>query len=290
MNRKFKAFTLIELLVVIAIIAILAAILFPVFAQAKQSAKRTQDLSNMKQLALAGLMYAGDSDDVLLAFPYAGRWSTPQYPNPGDFNGRAFWSDLIMPYVKSRGLFSNASNSDTLYGPGGYLFPGQRDATDTDVNNRYRVTAALNHMISRADFPPLTSGATSASSVDVPSEIAMTGPSQYAWTWSSCQERNGEVLWFWNVSTGGWGYEFFGAMNNANAIPNAGMNGGANFSFIDGHARFGKVTRGGALGSATPSSDGLYSGYFPTIKTSNKAAPAGTCPTGGTPGIGAFAY
>ncbi len=58
------AFTLIELLVVIAIIAILAAILFPVFAQAKNAAKGAQSLSNVKQLGTASLMYAGDADDL----------------------------------------------------------------------------------------------------------------------------------------------------------------------------------------------------------------------------------
>lgn len=60
-----NAFTLIELLVVIAIIAILAAILFPVFAQAKESAKKTHCVSNTKQTALAAIMYATDYDDVL---------------------------------------------------------------------------------------------------------------------------------------------------------------------------------------------------------------------------------
>jgi len=60
-----RAFTLIELLVVIAIIAILAAILFPVFAQAKEAAKKTQCVSNTKQTALAAIMYAGDWDDTL---------------------------------------------------------------------------------------------------------------------------------------------------------------------------------------------------------------------------------
>src|SRR5687768_9671457 len=60
-----RAFTLIELLVVIAIIAILAAILFPVFAQAKEAAKKTHCVSNTKQVALAALMYAGDYEDVL---------------------------------------------------------------------------------------------------------------------------------------------------------------------------------------------------------------------------------
>ena len=61
---KKSAFTLIELLVVIAIIAILAAILFPVFAQAKVAAKKTADLSNVKQLALGATMYTADNDDT----------------------------------------------------------------------------------------------------------------------------------------------------------------------------------------------------------------------------------
>jgi prepilin-type N-terminal cleavage/methylation domain-containing protein len=68
MTMKKSAFTLIELLVVIAIIAILAAILFPVFAQAKVAAKGAADLSNVKQLALATVMYSGDNDDY---FPTA---------------------------------------------------------------------------------------------------------------------------------------------------------------------------------------------------------------------------
>jgi prepilin-type N-terminal cleavage/methylation domain-containing protein len=62
-SKNASAFTLIELLVVIAIIAILAAILFPVFAQAKQAAKKTAAISNMKQGVLASIMYQGDYDD-----------------------------------------------------------------------------------------------------------------------------------------------------------------------------------------------------------------------------------
>jgi prepilin-type N-terminal cleavage/methylation domain-containing protein len=59
-SRRRRAFTLIELLVVIAIIAILAAILFPVFARAREQARKTSCLSNMKQLGLGFLMYAQD--------------------------------------------------------------------------------------------------------------------------------------------------------------------------------------------------------------------------------------
>jgi prepilin-type N-terminal cleavage/methylation domain-containing protein len=62
--RKNRAFTLIELLVVIAIIAILAAILFPVFAQAREKARMTSCLSNCKQLAIGAMMYMQDYDEI----------------------------------------------------------------------------------------------------------------------------------------------------------------------------------------------------------------------------------
>lgn len=87
-----RAFTLIELLVVIAIIAILAAILFPVFAQAKAAAKKTSDLSNLKQNMLATLMYAGDNEDYL---PVA------IYQEDYVFAAR------VLPYTKNRDIFKN---------------------------------------------------------------------------------------------------------------------------------------------------------------------------------------
>lgn len=84
-----KAFTLIELLVVIAIIAILAAILFPVFAQAKDSAKDTAALSNVKQLGLSQLMYSADYDDYL---PLSATANTA---------GWNVWTGLVQPYTKN---------------------------------------------------------------------------------------------------------------------------------------------------------------------------------------------
>ncbi len=69
--RPRKGFTLIELLVVIAIIAILAAILFPVFAQAREKARQTQCLSNEKQIGTSLMMYAQDYDEVLPGYRFA---------------------------------------------------------------------------------------------------------------------------------------------------------------------------------------------------------------------------
>jgi prepilin-type N-terminal cleavage/methylation domain-containing protein len=97
-----KAFTLIELLVVIAIIAILAAILFPVFAQAKTSAKRASDLSNVKQLNLALIMYSGDNEDVYPSAYYHRAWNPA---TGGTSAGYIHWSAMTYPYVKSWSLF-----------------------------------------------------------------------------------------------------------------------------------------------------------------------------------------
>lgn len=105
-NMK-KAFTLIELLVVIAIIAILAAILFPVFAQAKEAAKKTTCLSNTKQMALGLYLYVGDSDDTLPMTSYEQNTSGfPQTNNPANPKSyQIHWSYLIQPYIKSYNIF-----------------------------------------------------------------------------------------------------------------------------------------------------------------------------------------
>jgi prepilin-type N-terminal cleavage/methylation domain-containing protein len=96
MIRSLKSgFTLIELLVVIAIIAILAAILFPVFAQAKEAAKDTAALNNAKQAGLSQIMYSGDYDD---AFALASR---------NNSQGWDTWQGMVQPYVKSWPLLTH---------------------------------------------------------------------------------------------------------------------------------------------------------------------------------------
>jgi prepilin-type N-terminal cleavage/methylation domain-containing protein/prepilin-type processing-associated H-X9-DG protein len=84
-----RGFTLIELLVVIAIIAILAAILFPVFAQAREKARAVTCTSNLKQLSLAWLMYAQDYDETL-------PMTAAQLPN----GSQVFWQAMVDPYIK----------------------------------------------------------------------------------------------------------------------------------------------------------------------------------------------
>src|SRR5450432_2147417 len=93
MNRK--GFTLIELLVVIAIIAILAAILFPVFAQAREKARQISCISNLKQLSLATIMYVQDYDES-----YGGG----EHDNADGCKSIAWWTDYIQPYIKNTQL------------------------------------------------------------------------------------------------------------------------------------------------------------------------------------------
>jgi len=91
--KKRSGFTLIELLVVIAIIAILAAILFPVFAKAREKARQTSCLSNCRQLMTAALSYTQDYDEKLLPM-----WSYCWY---GTQQSRYWWMGLAQPYVKN---------------------------------------------------------------------------------------------------------------------------------------------------------------------------------------------
>ena len=106
MRQRNRAFTLIELLVVIAIIAILAAILFPVFAQAKVSAKASASLSNSKQIATANHIYAADYDDN---FVLDVAWTTGSDPvwfgSPGSEHSP--WGRQIQPYMKNNDLLTD---------------------------------------------------------------------------------------------------------------------------------------------------------------------------------------
>jgi prepilin-type N-terminal cleavage/methylation domain-containing protein/prepilin-type processing-associated H-X9-DG protein len=110
MTRNRQAgFTLIELLVVIAIIAILAAILFPVFAQAREKARQTTCSSNERQLGLAFMQYQQDNDEM---FP-----SGIENPTPVDEYWRGNgWSSEIYPYVKSTGVYKCPDDSTQAIG------------------------------------------------------------------------------------------------------------------------------------------------------------------------------
>src|SRR5881409_2419179 len=104
--RRVWGFTLIELLVVIAVVAILAAILFPVFAQAREKARQVSCLSNLKRIGSAMTMYTQDYDEVLP--PLQSDWST----------------SILQPYIKNQPIVTrcpSATPTSTFVGPSGYF-------------------------------------------------------------------------------------------------------------------------------------------------------------------------
>ncbi len=151
-----RGFTLIELLVAIAIIAILAAILFPVFAKARDAARKTQCLSNSRQIGSALMMYANDYDEMLPGYRF-GESFTPQMnpywadPNVGNQSDRnIFLNQLLFPYTRNDGIWRCPSNprawvnvdaqgamqnqnpdfrsygGQNSYGANNYVFPSRR--------------------------------------------------------------------------------------------------------------------------------------------------------------------
>ncbi|MBC8101179.1 MAG: prepilin-type N-terminal cleavage/methylation domain-containing protein [Cytophagales bacterium] len=106
-SARKNAFTLIELLVVIAIIAILAAILFPVFAQAREKARQSACLSNARQIGTAVQMYTQDYDDSIVP-QHTSTCAAPgcTLPNGSVRAGVLLWNHLLTPYVKNYGVFN----------------------------------------------------------------------------------------------------------------------------------------------------------------------------------------
>ncbi len=129
MKRSVSGFTLIELLVVIAIISLLAAILFPVFAAAREKARTTTCASNEKQLGLAFLQYTQDYDEQ---FPVgANAVFGPASPNPPAL---AYgWARQLFPYVKSTGMFACPDDPTAPY------------AATGNVTFSYAMNANLHH-------------------------------------------------------------------------------------------------------------------------------------------------
>lgn len=173
-----KAFTLIELLVVIAIIAILAAILFPVFAQAKEAAKKSSDLSNMKQIGTSMSIYLSDNDDIYPSAYY--------YNNDNNAtNGYTHWTGMLMPYTKNLQIFVSPGDAVGGLAPtnyvgnnGGYGAPGGQGPQNAVQDNQaprlsYTANAAVMPRKRRTIDP---SSVVSATAIDNTANIILLAP------------------------------------------------------------------------------------------------------------------
>jgi prepilin-type N-terminal cleavage/methylation domain-containing protein len=133
--RNRKAFTLIELLVVIAIIAILAAILFPVFAQARNAAKKTSSINNVKQMGISTFLYTADNDQCFPQSAYAATLATTGAdPVPGPLSQIFTMFDAMQPYLK---------NIDILKSPGDDKAINWETALDTRGWRRFLPTPTV---------------------------------------------------------------------------------------------------------------------------------------------------
>jgi len=181
LQRRNQGFTLIELLVVIAIIAILASILFPVFARARENARRTSCLSNLKQLGLGAMMYVQDYDE---SYPLAQTYIPTDANTPGGiwWNNTWAWQQTLHPYTKSMqvalcpsgDIYNNASNplnsSASNYGANLLLFG---DGNEPPVKLPAVVAASKTYMLMDAgvyymEYRTVTKLALDASNIYLP--------------------------------------------------------------------------------------------------------------------------
>jgi prepilin-type N-terminal cleavage/methylation domain-containing protein/prepilin-type processing-associated H-X9-DG protein len=161
-NHRETGFTLIELLVVIAIIAILASILFPVFARARENARRASCQSNLKQIGLGLLQYVQDSDEIMVA-PWYGS-NTQTQASGSDATTNYKWMDAIYPYVKSEQIFSCPSLSASQYylNYGKYKYRTSTKWGDYTINvNDYNDSTPGNRGVTSYYYPLFPNAATS---------------------------------------------------------------------------------------------------------------------------------
>ena len=148
--RARRGFTLIELLVVIAIIAILAAILFPVFAQARDAARKTTSLSNMRQIGMALNMYLQDNEETFFFTRESATWLGYDQ-DPEELEEMAFYN-VLGPYVKNNGIWY--SPSDRLANKGGTSYSVNAHLEYAWPLASIGRPADTIYMTDRSDIPP----------------------------------------------------------------------------------------------------------------------------------------
>lgn len=218
-----KGFTLIELLVVIAIIAILAAILFPVFARAREKARQTSCLSNLKQLGLGVMMYVQDYDEVLPAY-FIGRYSPtpvsaaePTFGQQDATRWHQSWQTGIYPYVNNTQIFLCPSTT------------WQNRGTNYGWCRAYIINGTYTEVFAADAHVPM-------SRLIKPAETILIGEKAYG---NPNYILSGEYYCL-----------------------RADHNDGANFAFADGHAKWLNLMQG-SIGAPWPEPNAGYASWHP---------------------------
>jgi prepilin-type N-terminal cleavage/methylation domain-containing protein/prepilin-type processing-associated H-X9-DG protein len=219
--RKTNAFTLIELLVVIAIIAILAAILFPVFAQAREAARKTVCLSNLKQMGLGIAMYTQDYDERLVL------WQQGSGNYFFDSQGFATTYDrLLQPYIKNNLVSGCPSDlSDKGFSPWGGVYAKRSYAIPGSIGGNW-----CNTSTNPQPVPPTLAGIPEPTLTIELNErdncASGAGTDPHAiWGWCSVNDAESETAWRHNHQ--------------------------ANFLYVDSHAKNVPYDSGTAMGDSS---------------------------------------
>ncbi len=240
MNRR-RAFTLIELLVVIAIIAILASILFPVFARAREAARKTTCISNLKQIGTALMMYTQDYDEVYAICNQEADRMPRQQPHSwlGSAGRFPHLADVVGPYTKNEGMFRCPTlNRSIVRGSNNWI------NNDSGGSYDYRCYCGLG----LGSNVPLEVPAAGADLVTIVRSgycrtLGMNPTSMVGWTacgasMASIATPSSDYLAFCNS---------FGAHHGESdaAVTSGQKIGGTPVVYMDGHAKFAPIDLGG---------------------------------------------
>jgi prepilin-type N-terminal cleavage/methylation domain-containing protein/prepilin-type processing-associated H-X9-DG protein len=225
MSRRL-GFTLIELLVVIAIIAILAAILFPVFAKAREKARQVSCASNLKQIGLAITQYTQDNDEILPPGEY------------DDASGTQSWRLIVQPYVKSKAVFQCPDNpsknlTDNDYDNGANTFDGIPPSYE--VNNYTPSQTGGQNNVNATGSPAQPgpfSGTSALAQIQAPATTIAVAESTARWPNINLNQTG-----TFDCASGclNSSYPFNG--NGAGGVLFAGHTGRSNYLFCDGHVK-----------------------------------------------------
>ena len=235
--RRVGGFTLIELLVVIAIIAILAAILFPVFARARENARRASCSSNLKQIGLGIMQYTQDYDE---------RYPMRYYGGAGGRQQANSWRRTTLPYTKSTQLFSCPSNAQNVNDANDSTQPNMTSAGFNFASDpRFKRSYAINGTTNAGGTPPSEYNRAEALAA-VPDTAQTILVSEYSYLDA-------------HVGFG----EYAGQYFQENWYGFAGHLGTANFLFCDGHVKAMKpINTGTPLNMWTAQEDGAATGVL----------------------------
>jgi prepilin-type N-terminal cleavage/methylation domain-containing protein/prepilin-type processing-associated H-X9-DG protein len=262
---RHTGFTLIELLVVIAIIAILAAILFPVFARARENARRASCMSNLQQLGLGAMMYVQDYDEK---YPRSLTLTT-ETPQPGGYTwstGVWFWQQMLYPYTKSFQVIACPSAPVVPFNTAGQPVPFYGNYGANVMVFAYGTSPVVSMAAVQSPsstYMLMDSGAY----VDAPANVTvvhnLTNPNGGYWYLPGTGPGSAD-----NLTKGGTAWTALGVSTMDQDFSSGRHLGGVNVAFADGHVKwlqshtvYAEALKCTDCGAATPAAQSAWNPY-----------------------------